>query len=1074
MKELVFETKLIEYLSTGRVVENNEVEEDLINFLPSQKKWTYRPDIRTTDALWQNFKEILEQHNQSELSYRPMTVTEFAQVKKVISDLHTPYQAGQFLYGMNGTAQIEIDLDDGKHVYLTVFKQDAVDADDTVYQVVNQIKRPAIVTGKIDRRFDTTLLINGLPIVQIEEKKDTIDVNAALNQMKEYIDEKQYGDIFSTLQILVGITPNNVKYMANTPSERFNKDFAFNWQVKEEDDRGVSRYRTVRQWKEFARRFLSIPMAHQMATSFMILDGTKTKETLKVMRPYQVEATRKVIEALKRTDFELGTNKLGYIWHTTGSGKTITSFKTAWLASRLPNVDKVVFLVDRVNLTNQTRDEYRAYDPEHIEGNIEGESALGSVQDTKNTRALGRRLKDRSSSIIVTSIQKMDTLVKRRSFKSPDKNIVFIVDEAHRSTNGNSFATIQNAFKRAAWVGYTGTPMVEDTAKGTYTQDVFGSCLHSYTIRDAIRDRNVLGFKVDFETTIDQEAMKEKYLPEFYHAQHPDWSNEKIKEKIANLTPEDMDDAVQPSFYDENQDHIQLVVEDVFKNWKNRSNDGKYNALFTTHVGGGKASTPMAMMYFDAFQRKNQELKEQGRTDDYLRVAVTFADSTNHNDHSLESNKGLHRAMMAYNDEFGTKFGMSDVSEYTDDVVDRLKKTADDGKYLDLVIVVDQLLTGFNAPELNTLYVDRTLKNASLIQAYSRTNRVADMDAKPFGRIVNYRWPAQNERLMNEALAIYADEKSADLSDEERKRRNQEDGITAKDFSSTLADVKEVIEELREMTEDFNEIPASEKKCEEMYGLLRSYNAGMTKLKQYQPENGEGFDYSEPDKVLEKLGISSEEEVMLTTVLANQLKAKLAAAKEIPVYQLDLRMSHIKDVRVNYDYLTELIATLLRQVHDKKMEEAQDTQEKIVQFADGLDDRLHAKQIKNAASAIVQGYYPDKNSKLKYPYDLDDSKTVIEEANAVNIDQAILEFRYKWGLTDVVNNAVFKEMLAQHTYGKQDLNDTNLLSNWQKEAVKTYHIMAQDATIKSLSKVKYRNELRAAIYDLADTLVREE
>lgn len=1070
MRELVFETKLIEYLTTGRVVENNEVEEDIIEFLPSQKKWTYRPDIHTTDALWQNFKEILEQHNQSELGYRPMTVTEFAQVKKVISDLHTPYQAGQFLYGMNGTSQVEVDLDDGKHVYLTVFKQDAVDADDTVYQVVNQIERSAIVTGKKDRRFDTTLLINGLPIVQIEEKRDTIDVNAALNQMKEYIDEKQYGDIFSTLQILVGITPNNVKYMANAPSERFNKDFAFNWQVKEEDDKGVSRYRTVRKWKEFAQRFLSIPMAHKMATSFMILDGTKTKEMLKVMRPYQVEATRKVINALKHTDFEFGTNKLGYIWHTTGSGKTITSFKTAWLASRLPNVDKVVFLVDRVNLTNQTRDEYRAYDPEHIEDNIEREAALGSVQDTKNTTALGRRLKDKSSSIIVTSIQKMDTLVKRRSFKSPDKNIVFIVD----ATNGNSFIAIQNAFKKAAWVGYTGTPMVEDTTKGTYTQDVFGSCLHSYTIRDAIRDQNVLGFKVDFETTIDQESMKEKYLPEFYHAQHPDWSEEKIKEKIANLTPEDMDDAIQPSFYDNNQEHVRLVVENVFKNWKNRSSNGKYNALLTTRVGGGKASTPMAMMYFDEFQRKNQELKAQGKADDCLRVAVTFADTTNHSDHSLESNKGLHRAIMTYNAEFGTNFGMSDVSEYTDNVVDRLKKTADDGNYLDLVIVVDQLLTGFNAPELNALYVDRTLKNASLIQAYSRTNRIADMENKPWGCIVNYRWSAQNERLMNEALAVYADEKSAHLSDEERKRRNQEDGITAKDFNSTLADVKAVIKELREMTEDFNEIPASEKKCEEMYGLLKAYNAGMAKIKQYQPEDDEGFDYSEPDKVLKKLEISSEEEVMLTTVLANQLKAKLAAAKEIPVYQLDLRMSHIKDVRVNYDYLTELITTLLRQVHDKKMDEAQETQDKIVQFADGLDDRLHAKQIKNAASAIVQGLYPDKNSKLKYPYDLKDSRAVIEKANAVNIDQVILDFRYKWGLTDVVNNAVFKEILAQHTYGKQDLNDTNRISDWQKEAAKTYQVMAQDATIKSLSKVKYRNELRTAIYELADALVREE
>ncbi len=241
------------------------------------------------------------------------------------------------MYGLNGVSQIEIDLDDGRHVFLTVFDQKQIGAGDTVDQVVNQIERPAKITGKENRRFDTTLLINGLPVIQIEEKRDTHDVNEALNQMHQYIDEGQYRDIFSTLQILVGISPNNVKYMANTTSEAFNKDFAFNWQRK--SDNGI-----VRNWKEFADSMLSIPMAHQMATNYMILDGTKNKETLKVMRPYQVYATQNVINGLRQVDFDLGTNKVGYIWHTTGSGKTITSFKTAWLASRMPKIARSFFL----------------------------------------------------------------------------------------------------------------------------------------------------------------------------------------------------------------------------------------------------------------------------------------------------------------------------------------------------------------------------------------------------------------------------------------------------------------------------------------------------------------------------------------------------------------------------------------------------------------------------------------------------------------------------------------------------------------------------------------------------------
>ncbi len=562
MNEEQFETELIQYITSGTITKPEHLEgisdfmviETSVDYVVKTKLWKYEPKIRTTEKLWDNFKEILERHNQNTLDH-PLSTVEFNQVKKIISDIQTPYEAGQFLYGLNGVSQIEIDLDDGRHVFLTVFDQKQIGAGDTVYQVVNQIERPAVITGKKNRRFDTTLLINGLPIIQIEEKRDTHDINEALNQMNQYSNENQYRDIFSTLQILVAITPNNVKYMANTTPDKFNKDFAFNWQRKSDNT-------IVRNWKEFADSMLSIPMAHQMATNYMILDGTKNNQMLKVMRPYQVYATQNVIENLKKVDFELGTNKVGYIWHTTGSGKTITSFKTAWLASRMPKVDKVVFVVDRIALTKQTNENYRAYDPDA------SEDMLGSVQNTYNTTDLSRKLKSKDNNIVVTSVQKLDTLLKRKSFKEPDKNIVFIVDEAHRSTGGESFEKIQKAFKKSAWIGYTGTPMFEDTTTGLRTEDIFGPLLHAYTIREAIADRNVLGFKVDFETTINEEQMKLKYLPSFYRERYPKWSEEKIIEKINNLSQEDMDDAVEPSFYDENPDHTKLVVEDIFNNWR--------------------------------------------------------------------------------------------------------------------------------------------------------------------------------------------------------------------------------------------------------------------------------------------------------------------------------------------------------------------------------------------------------------------------------------------------------------------------------------------------------------------------
>ena len=1067
MNEQQFETELIQYLSSGVISHRgnhsdggNTLAEPAADYIYKTKRWRHHPEIKTTDDLWANFKAILEQHNQNTLDH-PLSVVEFNQVKKIISELHTPYLAGQFLYGLNGVSQIEIDLDDGRHVFLTVFDQKQVGAGDTVYQVVNQIRRPAKIIGKQNRIFDTTLLINGLPVIQIEEKRDTRDVNEALNQMHQYIDENQYRDIFSTLQILVAITPNNVKYMANTTADKFNKDFAFNWQNR---DNAI-----VRDWKTFADAMLSIPMAHQMATNYMILDGTKNKQALRVMRPYQVYATQKVITHLKQIDFELGSNKVGYIWHTTGSGKTITSFKTAWLASRMPHVDKVVFVVDRIALTRQTSENYQAYDPD---GDVADIAQNGMVKSTNTTTDLSRKLKSRGNDIIVTSVQKLDTLIKRKHFQAPDKNIVFIVDEAHRSTGGDSFKAIQAAFKRSAWIGYTGTPMFDDTTKGLRTEDIFGPLLHAYTIREAIADRNVLGFKVDFETTIDEVQMKSQYLPAFYRERNPNWTEEKIRQKIDNLTQEDMDDAVEPSFYDENIEHVRLVVADIFKNWRNRSNDGKYNALFTTHVGGGKASTPMAMMYFREFQRVNQEHKAAGLPT--LKVAITFSHNTSNNDNMLATNRGLSEAMAAYEAEFGIHFGMDDVAGYTQDVTSRLNKSAADKNFLDLVIVVDQLLTGFDAPELNTLYVDRTLKGAGLIQAYSRTNRIADMKEKPWGRVVNYRWPAQNEKLMNEALAIYANKDSAILSPDEQRISNEKDGLLAKPFYELLAEVKAVVAELAELTDCFNNLPPSEKAKDHMVELLRAYNNGMSQLKQYNPEAqaGEiGFDYDKPEVLLAALGMNAEQETMLTTVLANDLKAHLAETQKIPLHQIELRMTHVKDVKIDYDYLTELVTRLLNEVHEQKMEAAAHTREDINRFASGLEDRGHAKEITNAATAIYNGSYQAEH----YPVEnLTESDSIIQAANKIILDHILIDFRVKWGITDAINNTQMREMFSRHQYGMQDLDSTGQLRDLITEAGKNYRLLAREPEIRDLNKIRYRNDLRQAIYQLADEMAENQ
>ena len=1054
MRELDFEDKLIDYLTTGTItpVRDGQIAEGQLKYGPIKTKiWKYEPNIKTTEDLWNNFRSILYTLNQDKLD-RPLSDIEFNQVKSVISNLKTPYEAGQFLYGLNGVSQVEVDLDDGQHVFLTVFDQKQIGAGNTQYQVVNQISREPKITGRPSRRFDTTMLINGLPIIQIEEKADTHDVNEALNQMHQYIGERQYTDIFSTLQILVAITPNDVKYMANTTADKFNKDFAFRWQDRDN--------KPVRNWKEFADLMLSIPMAHQMATNFMILDGTKNKQMIKVMRPYQVYATQAVLAKLKQADFSVGTNKLGYIWHTTGSGKTITSFKTAWLASRMPQVDKVVFVVDRIALTRQTDENYRAYDP-----SADADAGIkGSVESTESTRDLERKLKSKDISIIVTSVQKLGTLVKRKRFEVPDKHYVFIVDEAHRSTGGENFEMIQKKFRHAAWIGYTGTPMFDDVVSKTAprTEDIFGPLLHAYTIREAIADRNVLGFKVDFETTINEEQMKSEYLPVFYRAQYPDWSEEKIQNKIENMTDEDMDDMVEPSIYDENIDHVRLVVEDIFKNWRNRSNEGKYNALFTTHVGGNKASTPMAMMYFNEFQRVNKERLEQGLFT--LKTAVTFSQSTNNGEYQKVTNDGLWSAMQVYNEQFGTAFGLDDTSAYTQDVASRLNRTAIDGNFLDIVIVVDQLLTGFDAPQMNTLYVDRTLKNALLIQAYSRTNRVADMKEKPWGRIVNYRWPAYNERLMNKALAIYADKTSAELKDridpgttDPDKQKLVETGVLANSFKAELANTRAIVSEIASITEQFTAVPASEGMQERMAELMRDYSRAVSRLKQYnhETENGEegGFNYDRPEQLIEALGMTVEEESMLSNSLYNELKEKMAERKQIPVYQIELAMTHVKDVQVNYDYLTELVENLLNYVHDGEEEKAQETREKIYDFTKSMDDRAYAKEINNAADAIVKGHYPAAGTELTYPVKLSKSDDIIRAANEVVLGDKIFNFRLQWGIVDVVSNEELQALVAGHTYGRNDLDSEGKLGKIKRAGAKEYEAKAQDKAIRSLKKV---------------------
>lgn len=777
-------------------------------------------------------------------------------------------------------------------------------------------------------------------------------------------------------------------------------------------------------------------MAHNLATRYMILDGTKNKESIKVMRPYQVYATKRALDKISSYKFEGGDdNKLGYIWHTTGSGKTITSFKTAWLASRLSNVDKVVFLVDRIALTNQTVDSYRAYDPV---ASFDG--TTGVISDTANTRELHKALTRKTDkNIIVTSIQKMSKYVNRRSFKDLNQNILFIVDEAHRSTGDGTteegmLMVIKNKIPTAAWLGYTGTPKFPET------RIIFGDILHSYTIKEAISDKNVLGFNVQFKETI---------------------------KPPKNTSEEEFRKDIKSTVYDTSSEHVELVVEDILNNWNKRSADRRYNALLTVRVSGGKPSIPRAIEYFNKFIEENNKRPPELR----IKVGISFSADNSNSEQMLFNNESLHDAMKIYNQIFDTAFDMTTVKEYKEDFTRRLNKTSDDQNYLDLGIVVDQLLTGFDAPQLNTLYVDRTLMGASLIQAYSRTNRIHDPLYKPWGNIINYRWPEQNKKEMNEALAIYSNRDSAaeQQSIEDLIEDNKKSGILAKDREEIEEDIRNIVDTLRELSENFTRIPRSEKEQYEMYQKINEYNRLKSQHKQSINQN-EGSDILNEDEntIFYNIGINPEEDIILTTVLKDMLIDNIARVENVDISDIDLEMIHISEVNIDYDYLTELIKKMYNHVKDNEEEEAKETKEKIEIEISKSDNIVEKHKLKDFVDEVFAG-----NVEIEKNATIDSIRETMEK---YDIDQKIRKVNYfikRWGIFNVIKTDELADLIDKHKYKEQDLDKMGELSSLLRQSKDQYRDSADEDILK-LSWIQYRNQFRLAIYELADEIKKDE
>lgn len=731
-----------------------DFEKALADFLP-QHGWEPLVIMNPTeDILIKNWAAIIFNNNRdmNRLGDFKLTDTEMQQIMTQVDALKNPYEVNQFING--GQVMIKRDNPDdkinfGKEVYLTIFNAREIHAGQSVYQIVRQprfqTKHPLGTT----RRGDVVLLINGMPVIHIELKRSGVDVTQAVNQIKKYAHEGIFSHgIFSLIQIFVAMTPEKTLYFANPgASENFSPSFYFHWADFNNDE--------VYDWKRIAANLLSIPMAHQMVGYYTIADDKD--ETLKVLRSYQYFATTKIWERVRATNWDDHYHKGGYIWHTTGSGKTMTSFKSAQLIAKANDADKVVFLLDRIELSTQSADEYRGF-----------ANADDNVLDTDDTRNLIRVLESDSKDecLIVTSIQKMSRINSDNSVpqstidKINKKRIVFIVDECHRSVTGSGkesgsgmLLTIKNTFPRAVLFGFTGTPIFPENARGEMTTEViFGDMLHKYTLASGIPDKNVLGFDLYREDTFQEQDIREKVSlrkadPDAETVDDITKDNEKMDIYNKWMNDTDMlkveDEA--KSLYTTDSHHM-AVVQKIVEERPVLSHNGKFHAILATK------NISEAIEYYQLFKKHYPEYN----------VTAIFDDSIDNNGGGEYKEEAILEILQDYNDRFDTTFQQSTYAKYKKDVAKRLAHKApyqhlEKDKQLDLLIVVTQMLTGYDSKWVNTLYVDKLLQYVDVIQAFSRTNRLFGPD-KPFGIIKYFTRPNRMAKNIEDALALYVDQ----------------------------------------------------------------------------------------------------------------------------------------------------------------------------------------------------------------------------------------------------------------------------------------------------------------------------
>lgn len=888
---------------------------------------------KTEEDLLQNWASILFENNRQRdrLNDVPLTATEMQQIIEQIKELKTPLKLNGLINGK--TVAIKRDnpadtLHMGKEVSLKIYDRQEIAAGQSRYQIVQQPKFERGSPLRNDRRGDVLLLINGMPVIHLELKRSGTPVSQAVNQIEKYSKEGVFSGLFSLIQVFVAMEPNEAKYFANPGLDgKFNPDYQFNWADFNNEP--------MNHWKDIASTLLSIPMAHQLIGFYTVADDTDG--VLKVMRSYQYYAANAISDKVAKTNWQqLGSaannpDRLGgYVWHTTGSGKTMTSFKSAQLIAQSKDADKVIFLMDRIELGTQSLAEYR---------NFAGDGE--DVQATENTHVLITKLKSSATAdtLIVSSIQKMSNIFEEvddegTATNSADiekiraKRLVFIIDEAHRSTMSGGkenkegmLVRIKKTFPKALFFGFTGTPIHdENQVNSNTTADVFGNELHRYSIADGIRDGNVLGFdpykictfkdkglrqavaleqaKADSVADAMSTAAKKKkfnyFMNDVLMAGHKDATGKYIK-GIEDYVPKEQYLTA---------DHQEKVVEDILAEWDVLSQGNKFHAILATN------SIAEAIDYYRRLKAAKPELKVSALFDPNI-----DNDGSGDRDPTFKGD-ALDEIMADYNARYGQDFDFARHAAFKKDLAARLahKKPyerihTEPSKQLDILIVVDQMLTGFDSKWLNTLYLDKVIKYQNIIQAFSRTNRLFGPD-KPHGIIRYYRYPHTMEQYINDAVKLYSGDRPI--------------GLFVDKLESNLKAMNELVADITELfvsagVENFEKLPDDIETCAQFAKLFNTFSQHLEAAK-VQGLHWEQSVYSPTENDVEhEVTLAIDEQTYLSLVLRyKELVAKGdgggAGGGDVP-FDISGYLTEIDTGKIDADYMNSRFDKFLKELN---------------------------------------------------------------------------------------------------------------------------------------------------------------